>query len=66
MFDRVLLNTDGLWRATTEKEFSALPLEVRIRHVLERTVVFQINGEPVEQREALAMLRRGQLDPPSE
>lgn len=63
MFDRVLINTDGLWRATTEEEFSALPLEVRIRHVIKRTVVFQINGEPVEPREALAMLRRQYVEP---
>lgn len=64
-FERVLIQRGGLWHATTEEEFSSLPLAIRIRHVLEKTVVFHRNGEPIEAAEALAILRRHQAMPTS-
>jgi hypothetical protein len=35
-----------------------LPLSTRIRHVIERTIVFHERGREVDQKQALAMLRR--------
>jgi len=58
LFDRVLLFRGGRWEALTVDEFFALPLSSRIQHVIERTVAFQLRGTEVDQKEALAALRR--------
>lgn len=58
LFDRVLLKQDGNWVELTVDEFFELPLSHRIRHVIERTVAFKLRGVEVDQREALAALRR--------
>ncbi len=58
LFDRVLLQRDGSWQPVTVDAFFALPLSERIRHVIERTVAFQLRGAEVDQKEALAALRR--------
>ena len=58
LFDRVLLQRAGKWQIVTIDEFFALPLSARIQHVIERTVAFQLRGAEVDQKEALAALRR--------
>lgn len=58
LFDRVLLHQGENWVELTVDEFFALPLSHRIRHVIERTVSFKLRGIEVDQREALAALRR--------
>jgi hypothetical protein len=61
LFDRVLIREGGAWKQISLDEFFALPLSLRIRHVIERTVAFQLNGTEVDQREALAALRRARV-----
>jgi hypothetical protein len=57
-FDRVLLLRNEKWEPVSIDVFFALPLSQRIRHVIERTVAFQLRGSEVDQKEALAALRR--------
>jgi hypothetical protein len=57
-FDRVLVRSGADWRVLSPDEFFRLPLPERVRHVIQRTVTFQRGGRPVDQREALAALRR--------
>ena len=58
LFDGVLIFANGEWRPMTPEAFFDLPLSARIRHVIERTVVFRLNGVPVDQKQALAEIRR--------
>jgi hypothetical protein len=62
LFDRVLIREVAGWKQITLDEFFALPLSRRIRHVIERTVACQLNGAEVDQREALAALRRARIN----
>ncbi|MGZ5970884.1 MAG: hypothetical protein ACXWP4_24600 [Polyangiales bacterium] len=54
----MLLLRDQKWEPVSIEVFFALPLSERIRHVIERTVAFQLRGTEVDQKEALAALRR--------
>jgi hypothetical protein len=54
----VLLKQGDAWVEVTVDEFFALPLSKRIRHVIDRSVAFQRDGKEVDQKEALAHLRR--------
>ena len=57
-FDRVVIvGTDGERRSYTVKEFLALPLHTRIRHVLARELEFYLGDLPVDQSTALKSLR---------
>ena len=58
VFDAVLLREDGVWKHYPPGEFLSLPLSVRIRHVIERTVRFQLDEQDVEQKAALAAIRQ--------
>jgi hypothetical protein len=58
VFDSVIIRENGLPTTITADEFFALPLSVRVRHVLSHTAEFLKRGQPVDQREALAELRR--------
>lgn len=58
LFDTILLQRDGRWQAISIDSFFEIPLSQRIRHVIERTVRFQLRGAEVNQKEALASLRR--------
>jgi hypothetical protein len=57
IFDRILLYRDGQIVQLSIEEFFGLPLDSRIRHVIQRTVTFELAGRPVDQKEALAALR---------
>jgi hypothetical protein len=61
VFDRVLLKTPNGWEALGIEAFFDLPLSARIRHVIERTVAFQLDGRAVDQKEALAAIRRARV-----
>jgi len=57
-FDRVVIvGTDGERRSYTAKEFLALPLHTRIRHVLARELEFYRGETLVDQSTALKSLR---------
>jgi hypothetical protein len=56
-FDRVLLETTRGREELTVERFLALPLPVRVKHILSRSIAFFDNGVPVEQKLALASLR---------
>lgn len=58
VFDRILIERDGRWDAISLDEFFAFPLSQRIRHVIERKVRFQLAGVEVNQKDALASMRR--------
>jgi hypothetical protein len=57
-FDEVFLDVQGRLRKITAEEFFALSIAERVRHVIERTVTFRLHGVPVEQKAALAAMRR--------
>jgi hypothetical protein len=63
VFDRVLLRTGGTWNVVSMDEFFDLPLSDRIRHVIDRSVAFQLDGRSVDQKEALAAIRRLRSEP---
>ena len=58
LFDTIRVLNDGRWQNLAIEQFLELPLSDRIRHVIKRTVVFERAGEEVEQKAALAELRR--------
>lgn len=45
-FDRVLTLSNGAWKPMSVGEFFELPLSVRIKHVIERTVAFRHGTAP--------------------
>jgi hypothetical protein len=57
-FDSVRIWEGGEWRDMSADSFFALPLSLRIRHIIGRKVVFLKQGKPVEQKAALAEVRR--------
>jgi hypothetical protein len=57
-FDRVLLTTGKGREELTVETFLALPLTVRVKHILSRSVEFYRGKEAVDQKLALASLRR--------
>ena len=57
VFNTVIVQTGGTWVPMSIEDFFALPLSTRIRHVIDRTVAFQLDGESVDQKDALAALR---------
>lgn len=57
-FDRVVLVDGVASRTLLPDEFLALPLSVRIRCVLERTVTFYLGNDVVDPHAALDALRR--------
>jgi hypothetical protein len=57
-FDEILVRRDGDWYALSIAGFFELPLSLRISHVIERTIVFKRQGREVDQKAALAVLRR--------
>ena len=61
MFDAVKIRREGAWREISLESFFALPLSERVRHVIQRTVVFLENGQPVDQKTALAELRKARV-----
>ena len=58
IFDRVLLNTAKGREELTVERFLALPLTTRVKHILTRSVEFYRGKEPVDQKAALASLRK--------
>jgi hypothetical protein len=48
---------DGVTRSLSTDEFFAFPLNVRVRHFVERTVTFMKDGREVNMQRALAELR---------
>jgi hypothetical protein len=58
--DTVLLKRGGGWEPIPFEEFFALPLSMRIRHLLENTVRFQCRGVEVDSRDAIDALRKAQ------
>ena len=58
VFDRVVLSKEGKRSSLTAEEFGALPLDQRVRCLLERAVEFYLGATPVDRRLALASLRR--------
>jgi hypothetical protein len=57
-FDEAFIDVQGRLTKMTVDEFFALPISVRVRHVIERTVTFRLRGTVVDQKEALAAMRR--------
>jgi hypothetical protein len=57
-FDRVFVETTQGREQLTVERFLALPLPVRVRHILSRSIQFFDGPVPVEQKLALASLRR--------
>ena len=57
-FDEAFIDVQGRMAKMTVDEFFALPISVRVRHVIEQTVTFRLHGTPVDQKEALAAMRR--------
>jgi hypothetical protein len=59
VFDRVVFqDPNGARRTLTAKQFLALPLDVRIQHILARNVQFYHGEEPIDRAAALKSLRR--------
>jgi hypothetical protein len=59
VFDRVVIqDEDGSRRTLTAKQFLALPLDVRIQHILARDIQFFRGEDQVERAAALKSLRR--------
>lgn len=59
LFDRVVLEEDGSRKVIiSSEEFFSLPLSRRIRHIIERTITFQLRGKTVDAKVVLAELRR--------
>jgi len=59
LFDRVVIREDfGPPRTLTAKQFLALPLHVRIQHILARDVQFFHGQAEVDRSAALKSLRR--------
>ncbi len=56
-FDRAVIDDGGQLRELSVEEFTALPLSVRVQHVLQRSVSFYHRDEPVQLRVALKSLR---------
>lgn len=59
-FDRVVIQDDdsGSRRTLTATQFLALPLDVRIQHILTRKIEFFYGDDRVERAAALKSLRR--------
>jgi hypothetical protein len=57
-FDEVFLALDGKQKAISAAAFFELPLSDRVRHVINRSVTFSASGVPIDQKAALAALRR--------
>ncbi len=57
-FDEAFIDVHGRVTRMTVDEFFALPISVRVRHVIERTVTFRLRGTVVDQKEALSAMRR--------
>jgi hypothetical protein len=57
-FDEVFLEVEGKQKRISVAVFFALPLSDRVRHVIERRVTFWAGGVLLEQKEALAAIRR--------
>ena len=57
-FDRVSLLDSGVRRELSSREFLALPLHVRVRYLLDRSVQFFLGRVPIERKLALESLRR--------
>jgi hypothetical protein len=57
-FDEAFLDVQGRQTRITVDDFFALPISVRVRHVIERTVTFRLRGAVVDQKEALSAMRR--------
>jgi hypothetical protein len=64
-FDEIVIRRDGEWHALSVAQFFDLPLSLRIRHVIERSIVFKRQGQEVDQKSALAVLRRMSIAPRS-
>jgi hypothetical protein len=59
IFDRVVIREDtGAPRTLSAKQFLALPLHVRIQHILARDVQFFRGQDEVDRASALKSLRR--------
>jgi hypothetical protein len=59
VFDRVTVRDDaGAWRTLTAEQFLALPLNLRIQHILARDIQFFRGDERVDRAKALKSLRR--------
>lgn len=56
-FDRVIVVESGARRALTVDSFLQMPVHVRVRHVLQRSVEFFLDGQPIDRKQALASLR---------
>jgi hypothetical protein len=57
MPDRVVLSDGGKLRELTVQEFLQLPIHVRVRAILGRSVEFYAGSVLVERQEALKVLR---------
>ncbi len=57
-FDRVIVTDGGESRVFTPASFLALPLHTRVRWLLDTSLHFRAGSKPVDQREALAALRK--------
>jgi hypothetical protein len=56
-FDQVIVVDDGMRRTLTVDSFLRMPVHERVRHVLERSVEFFLQGQPIDRKQALASLR---------
>ena len=52
-FDQVILSVGGGTRSMDRAAFLALPLTVRVRHLLAEALQFRLEGQPVSTRNAL-------------
>ena len=57
-FDIVVVSDGGARRELSPKEFFALPLAVRIQHVVEQRASFYARGVQVDAKAALAQIRK--------
>lgn len=58
VFDEVHVLRGGRWERIPIEEFFAMPLNTRVRRIIERSVAFYRQGEEVDRKEALAALRK--------
>jgi hypothetical protein len=56
-FDRITLVEGGRRRDVTVSEFLAMPLDTRIRAILQRAVEFYAGDQPIDRQRALNFLR---------
>lgn len=64
LVDRIVLEQDGRSREISLAEFLELPLNVRVRHLIERKVTFFKDGLELNAQRVLAKLREANVKAP--